>query len=110
MIILAFLVQTLRIAIPYLFAAAGGILSERSGIIALTLEGWMLSGAFTAVMGTHYSGSPWVGLLCGVAGGVLAALLHALACIRYRADQVVVGIAINLMAVGITRFFLSAST
>ena len=106
MIILAFLVQTLRIAIPYLFAAAGGILSERSGIIALTLEGWMLSGAFTAVMGTHYSGSPWVGLLCGVAGGVLAALLHALACIRYRADQVVVGIAINLMAVGITRFFL----
>ena len=106
MIILAFLVQTLRIAIPYLFAAAGGILSERSGIIALTLEGWMLSGAFTAVMGTHYSGSPWVGLVCGVAGGVLAALLHALACIRYRADQVVVGIAINLMAVGITRFFL----
>jgi simple sugar transport system permease protein len=106
MIVLAFLVQTLRIAIPYLFAAAGGVLSERAGIIALTLEGWMLTGAFTAVIGTHYSGSPWVGLLCGVAGGVLAALLHAVACIRYRADQVVVGIAINLMAVGITRFFL----
>jgi general nucleoside transport system permease protein len=106
MIVLAFLVQTLRIAIPYLFAAAGGVLSERAGIIALTLEGWMLTGAFTAVMGTHYTGSPWVGLLCGVAGGMLAALLHAVACIRYRADQVVVGIAINLMAVGITRFFL----
>jgi simple sugar transport system permease protein len=105
-IVLAFLVQTLRIAIPYLFAAAGGVLSERAGIIALTLEGWMLTGAFTAVIGTHYSGSPWLGLLCGVAGGVLAALLHAVACIRYRADQVVVGIAINLMAVGITRFFL----
>ncbi|MBK6304155.1 MAG: ABC transporter permease [Gemmatimonadetes bacterium] len=106
MIVLAFLVQTLRIAIPYLFAAAGGVLSERSGVIALTLEGWMLTGAFTAVIGTHYTGSPWVGLLCGVAGGVLAALLHAVACIRYRADQVVVGIAINLLAVGITRFFL----
>jgi len=105
-IILAFLVQTLRIAIPYLFAASGGVLSERSGIVALTLEGWMLTGAFTAVIGTHYSGSPWVGILCGIAGGVLAALLHAIACIRYRADQVVVGIAINLMAVGITRFFL----
>jgi ABC-type uncharacterized transport system permease subunit len=105
-IVLAFLVQTLRIAIPYLFAAAGGVLSERSGVIALTLEGWMLTGAFTAVIGTHYTGSPWVGLLCGVAGGVLAALLHAVACIRYRADQVVVGIAINLLAVGITRFFL----
>ncbi len=106
MIVLAFLVQTLRIAIPYLFAAAGGVLSERSGVIALTLEGWMLTGAFTAVIGTHYTGSPWVGLLCGVAGGVLAALLHPVACIRYRADQVVVGIAINLLAVGITRFFL----
>ena len=106
MIVLAFLVQTLRIAIPYLFAAAGGVLSERAGIIALTLEGWMLTGAFTAVLGAHYSGSPWVGVLCGVAGGVLAAALHAVACIRYRGDQVVVGIAINLLAVAVTRFFL----
>lgn len=104
--VLAFVVQTLRIAIPYLLAAAGGVLSERSGVIALTLEGWMLTGAFTATIGTYYSGSPWVGVLCGIAGGVLAALLHAVACIRYRADQVVVGIAINLLAVGITRFFL----
>ncbi|ODT04118.1 MAG: ABC transporter permease [Gemmatimonadetes bacterium SCN 70-22] len=106
MIVLAFVVQTLRIAIPYLLAAAGGVLSERSGVIALTLEGWMLTGAFTATIGTYYSGSAWVGVLCGIAGGVLAALLHAVACIRYRADQVVVGIAINLLAVGITRFFL----
>ncbi|MFP5356315.1 MAG: ABC transporter permease, partial [Gemmatimonadota bacterium] len=106
MIVLAFVVQTLRIAIPYLFAAAGGVLSERAGIIALTLEGWMLTGAFTATIGTYYSGSPWVGVLCGIGGGVLAALLHAVACIRYRADQVVVGIAINLLAVAITRFFL----
>lgn len=106
MIVLAFLVQTLRISIPYLFAAAGGVLSERAGIIALTLEGWMLTGAFTAVMGAHYSGSPWVGVLCGIAGGVLAAALHAVACIRYRGDQVVVGIAINLLAIAVTRFFL----
>jgi general nucleoside transport system permease protein len=105
-ILLAFLVQTLRIATPYLFAAAGGVLSERSGIIALTLEGWMLTGAFTAALGSYYSGSPWVGLACGIGGGVLAAALHAVSCIRYRADQVVVGIAINLLAVGLTRFFL----
>ena len=106
MIALAFLVQTLRIATPYLLAACGGIVSERAGIIALTLEGWMLTGAFTAALGSHYSGSPWVGMLCGVAGGTLAALLHAVACIRYRGNQVVVGIAINLLAVGATRFFL----
>lgn len=106
MILLAFLVQTLRIATPYLFAAAGGVLSERAGIIALTLEGWMLTGAFAAALGSHYSGSPWIGLLCGVGGGLLAAALHAVACIRYRGNQVVVGIAINLLAVGLTRFFL----
>ncbi|MEO7964569.1 MAG: ABC transporter permease [Gemmatimonadaceae bacterium] len=106
MIALAFLVQSLRIATPYLLAAAGGILSERAGVIALTLEGWMLTGAFTATVGSHYSGSPWVGLLCGIGGGLLAALLHAVACLRYRGNQVVVSIAINLLAVGLTRFLL----
>jgi general nucleoside transport system permease protein len=109
MIVLAFLVQTLRIATPYLFAAAGGVLCERSGVVALTLEGWMLAGAFNATLGSFYSGSPWVGLLCGLIGGVLAAALHAFATVRYRADQVVVGIASNLMAVGLTRFLLRLS-
>lgn len=103
---IGFLVQTLRIAIPYLFAAAGGVMSERAGVIGLTLEGFMLGGAFGAALGSYYSGSPWIGVLCGLGAGLLAALLHALATIRFRADQVVVGIAINLLAVGVTRFFL----
>lgn len=106
MLILAFLAQTLRIVVPYLFAAAGGVVSERAGIIALALEGFMLSGAFCAALGSYFSGSAWIGVLSGVGGGVLMALLYALATIRYRADQVVVGIAINLLAVGLTRFFL----
>jgi simple sugar transport system permease protein len=106
MILLAFLVQALRIATPYLLAASGGLLSERAGIIALTLEGWMLTGAFCTALGSYYAQSPWIGLLCGIAGGVLAAALHALACIRFRANQVVVGIAINLLAIGATRYFL----
>ena len=106
MIFLAFLVQTLSISIPYLFAASGGVVAERAGVVSLTLEGFMLTGAFTATLGTHYSGSPWIGVLCGIVGGLLAGALHAVASIRYRADQIVVGIAINLLAVGITRFFL----
>jgi general nucleoside transport system permease protein len=106
MILLAFLVQTLRISIPYLFAASGGVIAERAGVVSLTLEGFMLTGAFTATLGAYYSGSAWVGVLCGVAGGLLAGLLHAIASIRYRADQIVVGIAVNLLAVGVTRFFL----
>ena len=106
MILFAFLAQTLRIAIPYLFAASGGVISERSGLIALGLEGYMLGGAFCGAVASYYSGSPWIGLVGAVAGGGSIALLYAVAAIRFRADQVVVGIAINLLVTGATRFFL----
>lgn len=101
-----FLTQMIRIAIPYLFAASGGVIAERAGIVSLTLEGFMLGGAFAAVLGTNYTGSPWIGVLTGILGGLTFALIHAVATIRYRADQVVVGVAINLLAIGVTRFFL----
>ncbi len=103
---LAFLIQTVRIAIPYLFAASGGVVAERAGIVSLTLEGFMLTGAFGAVLGSFYSGSAVVGVMCGMLAGLLFGLLHAIASIRFRADQIVVGVALNLLAVGITRFFL----
>jgi ABC-type uncharacterized transport system permease subunit len=106
MILLAFLAQTLRIAIPYLLAAAGGVLSERAGLIGLTLEGYMLGGAFCAAVGSYAAGAPWVGVLAAIVGGGVLALLYATSAIRYKADQVVVGIAINLLAIGLTRFFL----
>jgi ABC-type uncharacterized transport system permease subunit len=105
-VIFAFLAQTLRIAMPYLFASAGGVVSERAGLIALTLEGYMLMAAFCAVLGSYFADSPWVGILTGVMGGTATALLYGLCCIRYRANQVVVGIAVNLLAIGLTRFFL----
>jgi simple sugar transport system permease protein len=103
---ISFLTQTLRIAIPYLFAASGGVIAERAGIISLSLEGYMLTGAFAATLGAHYTGSPWIGVLTGVFGGLVFGLIQAVASIRYRANQVVVGIAINLLAIGVTRFFL----
>jgi ABC-type uncharacterized transport system permease subunit len=106
MIALAFLAQTLRIAIPYLFASAGGVMSERAGLIGLTLEGYMLGGAFCAALGSYYGHSAWMGVLAGAAGGVALALLYAVSAIRFRADQVVVGIAVNLLVIGLTRFFL----
>ena len=103
---LSFLAQMIRIAIPYLFAASGGVVAERSGIVSLTLEGFMLGGAFGAVLGTNYSGNPWIGVITGILAGLAFALIHAVCTIRYRADQVVVGVAINLLAIGVTRFFL----
>ena len=82
------------------------MISERSGLIALGLEGYMLGGAFCGALASYYSGSPWIGVLGAVAGGVALALLYAVTAIRFRADQVVVGIAINLLVIGATRFFL----
>lgn len=104
--LLSILEQTIRIAIPYWFAAAGGALAERAGVISLTLEGFMLSGAFAAVLGASLTGSAWGGLAFGILGGLLFGALHAVASIRFRADQIVVGIALNLLAIGATRLFL----
>ncbi|HVE80195.1 MAG TPA: ABC transporter permease [Gemmatimonadaceae bacterium] len=106
MMVLAFLAQTLRIAVPYLFAASGGVLAERAGVISLTLEGFMLAGAFGAAAASYWAQSPWAGAAAGVATGALLAALYALATVRFRANQVVVGIAMNLLAIGATRFFL----
>ena len=103
---LAFLLQTIRISIPYLLAAAGGVMSERVGVIALGLEGLMLSGAFGAAMGSYYGGSPWMGLLGALAAGLVMTSILAIATLHFKANQVVVGVAINLLVVATTRFFL----
>lgn len=106
MMAIAFLLQTLRIAVPYLLAAAGGVLSERVGVIALGLEGLMLSGAFGAALGAYYGDSAWAGLAGALAAGAMMTTILAVATLRFRANQVVVGVAINLIVVAGTRYFL----
>ncbi len=93
--------STIRTATPLLLAALGGLYAERAGVINIALEGLMLAGAFTAAAVTHYAGSPWLGLLAGIAAGVGVAGVHALACIRFKADQVVSGTAINILMTGV---------
>jgi simple sugar transport system permease protein len=97
----ALLFSAIRLATPLIFAALGGLFSERSGVINIALEGLMLAGAFTAAVMTYELKNPYLGLLCGaVAGGVLATI-YAIACIKFEADQVVAGMAINFLMLGL---------
>jgi general nucleoside transport system permease protein len=105
---IALIFSTIRLSTPLILAALGGLYSERSGVINIALEGMMLTGAFTAAAMTYASGSPWIGLVAAIGAGVLVALIHAVACIRYRADQVVVGTAINIGMIGLPGFLSGA--
>ena len=93
---------TLRVSTPLIFAALAGLFSERSGIVDIGLEGKMLVGAFAAATVTAVSGSVWLGLLMAIAASVCFALLHGFACITHRGNQVVSGVAINILASGLT--------
>jgi general nucleoside transport system permease protein len=93
--------STIRLATPLVLAALGGLYSERSGVINIALEGLMLAGAFTAAAVTFYAHSSWVGLLAAMFAGAMVAYIIALACIRFRADQVVTGTGINIMFLGL---------
>lgn len=97
----AILFSTVRLAAPLVLAAMGGLYSERSGIINIGLEGLMLSGAFTAAAVTHFSGSPWIGLLAGMIAGGLVAMIHGVATVYFGADHVVSGTAINILFLGV---------
>ena len=101
-----FLAASIRIATPLLLAALGGILSERAGTFAVGLEGQMLAGAFCGVVGTHLMASVGLGLLASAGGGMLLALVVAIATVRYHTEHMVSGLAVNILALGLTSFML----
>lgn len=100
-IFIGFIFSSIRLATPLIFAALGGLFAERSGVINIALEGLMLAGAFTAAIATYELGNPFLGLLCGMAAGALLALIYAIAVIKFEADQVVSGMAINFLMFGL---------
>jgi len=94
--------STIRVAPPLIFAAMAGMFCERSGVVNIALEGKLLAAAFASGATAAVTGSAWMGLLAGVGVSIAFALLHGFATITHRGDQVVSGMAINILAVGLT--------
>lgn len=104
----ALLASVMRAVIPILLAALGGLICERAGIFNISLEGLMLAGAFAAVVGSFFSANAFVGVIAAVLGGVLLSCVLAYGSINRAGDPIVLGVAINLFALGITGFMLTA--
>lgn len=102
--IVQFLSSSLRLSMPLIFAALAGVLSERSGVFNIGLEGFILMGAFGAALGTFHTGSPVVGVMVGITLGLVLALPMATMSISLGVNQIVAGVAVNLFAIGITAF------
>jgi simple sugar transport system permease protein len=98
---------TLEAACLLLLPALGGVISERSGVVNIAMEGMMLTGAFFTVVADLAWHNPWLAALVGIVAGGLMALIHAVVSIRFRADQIVSGIAINIFAAGLTLFLVN---
>ncbi|MBF0280730.1 MAG: ABC transporter permease [SAR324 cluster bacterium] len=89
-----------RLSTPLILAALGGMFSERAGVVNIALDGIMIFGAFAAASVAYETGNPWLGLIAAVLVGGLIAHVHGVASIRYQADQIVSGTAINILAIG----------
>jgi simple sugar transport system permease protein len=92
---------TVRVATPLVLAALAGLFAERSGVVDIGLEGKMLGAAFAAATAAIVTGSPWLGLLAAVAVSVALSMVHAVACVSYNGNQVVSGMALNILIAGL---------
>jgi len=90
------------------FAALGGLYSERSGVFNIALEGLLLFGAFTGAVITYYTGSPWLGITGAIVCGILVSSIHAVVTVLFRAEQIISGIGINMLALGLPAVLSSA--
>jgi ABC-type uncharacterized transport system permease subunit len=96
------LASTIRLSVPLIFCCLAGLYSERSGIVDIGLEGKMLAAAFAAAVVSITLGSVWLGLVAGILVAVLFSLVHGVSSISYRGNQIVSGVAINMLALGLT--------
>ena len=103
---LAFAAQVIRMAVPYALAALGGSLTERAGVIDLALEAKLLFGAFAAAVVAHATDSVYACIVGGIAAGMIVAAVQLACALWLEADQVIVGVALNVLALGGTRFLM----
>ncbi|SJN35021.1 Nucleoside ABC transporter, permease protein 2 [Microbacterium esteraromaticum] len=94
----------LALATPLIYGALGGVIGERAGVVNIAIEAQLLAGAFTAAVAASLAGSPWAGLIAAMGAGVLVALVLAVFTITYYVDQVIVGVVLNVLVIGITTF------
>ena len=99
---------TLNVSIPIMLGALTGVICSRSGVINIAIEGQLLLGAFCAAIATSVTGSLWLGLFCGALAGSLVGSLLALFAIAYRVDQVVLGVVLNTLVLGLTGYLYNA--
>jgi simple sugar transport system permease protein len=102
LLLLSMAAATIRVAVPLVLAALAGLFAERAGVVDIGLEGKMLAAAFFAAAAASVSGSAWLGLAAGIAASIALALVHAVASVRYKGNQVVSGMAINILVAGLT--------
>jgi len=105
--LIVILLQIMRISVPYVLTSVGATFSERGGVVNLALEGLMLAGDFGAAWGQYRSGSALAGIGLALVSGLLVALLFAFITVTLKADQIVAGIAVNILVMGATRFGLT---
>ena len=98
--------SAIRMGIPLALGALGGIYSSRAGIVAMGLEGMMLTGAFSATYVTYITNNAWLGILGGVLAGMMISLLEGILVIKYKMDQIIGGVGINLLALGGTNLLM----
>ncbi|WP_232680889.1 ABC transporter permease [Nocardioides sp. R-C-SC26] len=105
--VVSLLGNSVLLAVPLVFGALGGVLGERAGVVNIAIDGQLLAGAFAAALVGSLTGSVWAGVLGAMAAGTVVALILGLFAISYFVDQVIVGVVLNVLVIGITSFLFT---
>ena len=105
--VVGLLAGSLALAVPLVFGALGGVLGERAGVVNIAIDGQLLAGAFAAAIAGSITGSPWAGLVAAMVAGSLVGFVLGVFAITYLVDQVIVGVVLNVLVIGVTSFMFS---